>query len=353
MLSVPRSWSEVTPRWLTSALSVRLPGVEVGHVEIGPVVAGTNDRARVHVTYVQGSGPASVFVKRHGRLVHRLALGVLGALGTEARLADAGEPLPLAHPALYAGGVDRPRLATVVVMDDVVAQGGRPNDARRPLDVAEVGAGLVGLASLHARYWDRPLPPSLGFLRPWRLGRSWSAVSALNLRRAARKLEALGLALPPVVDMHRLADQFAESARQASSGVQTLLHGDPHPGNTYATGTGGTGFIDWQLARLGHWSHDVGYFLVGSLDVDERRAHEHELLEGYLDALGREGVSRPRSDAAWEHYRATPAFGLATWLHTLAFATFQPVDVCLATISRFAAAYDDLETAHSLAWRRT
>jgi len=150
-----------------------------------------------------------------------------------------------------------------------------------------------------------------------------------------------------VADIHVLAAQFKASARRAAAGLQTVLHGDPHPGNTYATAAGGTGFYDWQLARLGHWAHDVGYFLVGSLGVEDRRAQEGVLLEGYLDTLGRLGVRRPRAARAWEHYRATPAFGLATWLHTLSFETFQPEDACLAAITRFAAAYDDLGTAYA------
>lgn len=347
---VPRSWEDVTPSWMTVALSGRFPGVVVSRVEVGPVAAGTNDRAQVRVSYAQGEGPGSVFVKRDGRLPHRLALAVLGALGTEARLAAAGEMLPLVHPTLYAGGVDMTRLATVVVMEDVVARGATPNDARRPLEVDEVRTGLDGLAALHARYWDRRLPAALGFLRPWRLGATWSAVSELNLHRGVRRLHRLGAwgAPAPPADVHVLAVQFKESARRAASGPRTVLHGDPHPGNTYATPAGGTGFYDWQLARLGHWSHDVGYFLAGSLAVEDRRAHERALLEGYLDALGRLGVRRPRPGRAWEHYRATPAFGLATWLHTLAFATFQPADVCVAIISRFAAAYEDLGTAHAV-----
>ncbi len=348
LCDVPRSWREVTPAWMTAALSARLPGVVVSQVDVGPVAAGTNDRARVLVSYGRGDGPASVFVKRHGRLVHRLALGVLGALGTEARLAAAGEVLPLTHPTLYAGGLEASRLATVVVMDDVVASGATPNDAHRALSVDEVRAGLDGLAALHSRYWDRPLPAALRFLRPWRLGAAWAVASELNLHRGVRRLRALGALDAPerVADVHVLAAQFRESARRAASGAQTLLHGDPHPGNTYATAAGGTGFYDWQLARLGHWSHDVGYFLVSSLGAEDRRAHERALLEGYLDGLGRLGVRRPRAARAWEQYRATPAFGLATWLHTLSFATFQPIDVCLATISRFATAYDDLATAH-------
>ncbi|MHB1999953.1 MAG: phosphotransferase, partial [Solirubrobacteraceae bacterium] len=138
----------------------------------------------------------------------------------------------------------------------------------------------------------------------------------------------------------------------AATGPQTLLHGDPHPGNTYALAGGRTGFYDWQLIRTGNWSHDVGYFLVSSLDVASRREHERELLGGYLAALRGYGVAAPDAAGAWERYRASPAYGLGAWLHTFSAGSFQPESVCVATLERFAAAYDDLETARAqaLAW---
>jgi hypothetical protein len=60
------------------------------------------------------------------------------------------------------------------------------------------------------------------------------------------------------------------------------------------------------------------------------------LLSGYLDALGR------HPSDAWQLYRATPLFGLGSWLQAFAGGSFQPADICLATIERFAAAYRDL-----------
>lgn len=348
MLPVPRAWSEVTPSWMTAALSARLPGVVVAGVEIGPVDDGTNSRARVGLSYSRGVGPPSVFVKCPGKVVHRLALAALGALATEARLAGSGTAFPLRHPRFYAGAVDASRLATVVVMDDVVVAAGRAHSATTPLTVAEVASGLEGLACLHASYWDRPLPPTLRFLRPWRLGRALGVVSTASLFRGLRRLRETAPedVVPRRVGAGHLGRQFRRSATLAGTGTQTLLHGDPHPGNTYAAGGGGTGFLDWQLARTGHWSHDVGYFLVAGLDVADRRDHERELLAGYLDGLGRNGVAPPGWDAAWARYRTTPAFGLATWLHTFSFGTLQPRDVCVTTIRRFAAAYDDLGTRH-------
>jgi Phosphotransferase enzyme family len=346
VLDVPRSLSELTPEWMTAALARRCPGAIVRRVEIGDIADGTNRRARVRLSFAQGSGPESVFVKAHARVLHRLALVALRALSAEARLADSGIVLPAQHPALYAGGFDARRLATIVVMEDVAAADGRPNDASAPLSVSEVRNGLAELARLHAAFWARPLPPPLAFVRPWRLGRVWAPVSVANLWHGLRRLASLGHSglLPSGVDAPTLERQFRYSAARAARGPQTLLHGDPHPGNTYALPGKRTGFYDWQLVRTGHYAHDVGYFLAGSVDVDDRRAHEEELLRGYLDELGRGGVDAPTFERAWVEYRGTPAFGLATWLHTLSVGSFQPVGVCLATVRRFAAAYEDLGT---------
>ncbi|HTX62089.1 MAG TPA: phosphotransferase [Acidimicrobiales bacterium] len=350
MLPVPRRLSELSPGWMTAALCRRWPGVVVRDVRIGSVERGTNTRARAALSFVAGEGPTSVFVKGPGRPVNRMALLALGALATEALLADRGAAFPLEHPILYAGGVDWPRAATIVVTEDVVAAGGKLHDARTPLTLEAARSGLAGLAALHAAHWERQLPASLRHLRAWHLGPAWAAVSVASLARGLRRAADVAgepLELPGRVGARALGHQFRRSAAIADTGPRTVLHGDPHPGNTYATADGTTGFFDWQLARTGHWSHDVGYFLVGSLEVEDRRRHERALLAWYLEALAGAGVRAPSLEVAWHRYRGTPAFGLATWLHTLAFGTFQAVDVCMATIRRFAAAYDDLGTAQT------
>jgi aminoglycoside phosphotransferase (APT) family kinase protein len=53
---------------------------------------------------------------------------------------------------------------------------------------------------------------------------------------------------------------------------QTLLHGDPHIGSTYVLPDDDVGFLDWQMARRGNWSLDLGYFLQGALTIEDRRA---------------------------------------------------------------------------------
>jgi aminoglycoside phosphotransferase (APT) family kinase protein len=298
------------------------------------VAKGTNSRARVAVRFTDSDETLGLFVKREGRVLNRLALTALGAREAEADLARYGVELPVEHPAFYAGAVDRRRLAAIVVMEDVTGRGARPNLSVRPLTVDEVASGLGELAALHAAYWCRPMP---GFVRPWRVGRPWAAVAWAGLLRARRTLRGFGQPLD--VELPDVERGFREWARVAQQGPQTLLHGDPHPGNTYAIGIR-TGFYDWQLVRRGSWAHDVGYFIVSSLAVPDRRAHERDLLAGYLDALARQIGSRP--DQAWAQYCATPVYGLGAWLQTIAAGTFQPVDTCLVTIERFVVAYRDL-----------
>ena len=349
MLPVPRRWSDLDPMWMSAALRRRYPGIVVEDVEVVGVEEGTNSGARATLSLARGEGPPSVFVKGAGRPLHRAALAALGALWTEARLADAGVRFPVEHPALLAGAFDRWRATCVVVAEDLVAAGGRPCDPRTALSVDAVASGLRGLAALHACYWARPRPADLGHLRPWRMGAALGAVSVASLSRGLRRAEQLTApgCLPHGAGARVLGHQFRRSAAIAASGPSTVLHGDPHPGNVYVTADGRTGFFDWQLARLGQWSHDVGYFLAGSLGVEDRRRHERDLLGCYLDELARAGIRPPPPALAWERYRGTPAFGLATWVHTLSFGTLQRTDVCLAMIRRFAAAYEDLGTARS------
>lgn len=342
VLAAPRTWSGVTPAWMTAALAKDFPGVVVVGVDLDEPAEGTNSRARVHLRYRSGTGPASVFVKREGRMFNRLALLALGAVQNEASLLGSGAPLPLEHPATYAVASDRRRLAAIVVMEDVTLSGGRPNDLTAELPLDEVESGLAGLARLHATYWDEPLPASLGFLRPWRLGRIWAPVSLTSLARGLSRVRARQRVDPvPGVRAVDIERGFRRWATVAAGGPVTVLHGDPHPGNTYALPGARTGFYDWQLVRTGNWSHDVGYFIVSSLGVDQRRSEERALLRSYLDELDKNGVTVPGFEEAWGCYRAAPVYGLGAWLHTLSGAGFQPVDQCLAAIERFGTAYAD------------
>lgn len=326
---------------MSAALRRCFGEVVVAAVTPGAIAEGTNTTVRVRLEYASGVGPQSVFVKLAGRLLHRGALVALGANFTEARLAVSGVELPIRHPRYYAGAYDVTRLASVVVMEDLGDV--MVSSPAAPLEEPTVRDGLVELANLHAATWDRPGSVGLGFVRPWRLNPVLSMLSSVSMRRGlARYLRRAGSSRVALAGgAGALARAFARAVERAGEGPRSILHGDPHPGNVYVTSDARTGFCDWQLVRLGHWSHDVGYFIVGGLDVDDRRRLERDLLAFYLDALGRAGARAPDFSKAWARYRETPAYGLGAWLHTLSFGAFQSEATSLTLVGRFGAAYED------------
>jgi len=324
---------------MTTALAPLYPGVRVATVTPLGRGEGTNARATIGLTYAAGAGPAQVFVKREGRWINRLALTALRARDAEVLLAGSGLDLPLESPRFLAAARDPRRLANVVVLEDVTLRGGVPQAMTSPLTPELAAAGLGQLARLHAAYWSQPIPVAI---RPWRQGPVWGPVAAAGFADAHLRLARLGRRELIVDTPTALSRGFLGWADIAGSGPQTLLHGDPHLANTYLLPDGTVGFYDWQLVRRGSWVHDVGYFLVSVLSPADRRAHERDLLAGYLRELA--STDRKAStDEAWQLYRRTPVFGLGSWLQTLAGGGFQPSDVCLAAIERFAAAYVDLK----------
>ena len=72
-----------------------------------------------------------------------------------------------------------------------------------------------------------------------------------------------------------------------NSAPVTLFHGDVHLENILYSPVPEARpiLIDWQLAGRGLGANDVSYFLVGSLSVSDRRAHECELLRHYFEKL--------------------------------------------------------------------
>ena len=92
--------------------------------------------------------------------------------------------------------------------------------------------------------------------------------------------------------------------------------------------------------------HDVAYSIIGNLTVEDRRAHEKELLAGYLAALTAEGITNvPERAEAWEAYRRHAMHGFM-WAFTP--VEMQPEEIVTAEGERFGIAVSDLDTFGAL-----
>ncbi len=348
-LWVPKTWDDITPEWMSAALAADHPGAVVETVTVKGRDDGTNRRARLGVTYRSGSGPATVFVKAADP-AHKELIRMTSGMFHEPRLFTCGAHLPLEHPSVYTALIDEADYDFVMVMEDLTARGADPRDATRPMTVEQVTTGVRGLGRMHGQYWgERVLhDPALGWLEPFL---PWDGMEMAPLSAA---LERLGEDAPAEV-LSLTIDKLIESIwkpyiRTLTRSAQTLLHGDPHIGNTYLLPSGEVGFLDWQVARRGNWSLDLGYFLQGALTVEDRRRSERDLLEEYRDSLGLPDDEMPTADEVWLRYRASVAHGLTLWLCTAsAGELWQRPDIALALAQRYSVAYADLDTASALA----
>ncbi len=346
-LSIPQGWDEITAEWMTAALAGHFPAATVSDVAVVLRDDGTNRRARLKLTYAAGEGPLTVFAKavdpEHADLV-----ALTSGLYHEPRLFSSGVVLPLDHPRVYTAIIDEERRDFLMIMEDVVARGADPRDSTRPMTIDQVANGVRGLARMHSAYWERvESNPALGWVEPFV---AFAGLEYAPLHIAHERLgDTVPAEIPALTGTELFVDIWARYIGTLTTSPQTLLHGDPHIGNTYVLPDDGVGFLDWQMARRGNWSLDLGYFLQGALTIEERRRGERELLEQYRSALTLPAGEMPTADEVWLRYRASVAHGLAIWMATLSGGDAgQRPDICLAFAQRYSAAFIDLETRAAL-----
>ncbi|MEV3964681.1 phosphotransferase [Nocardia sp. NPDC050193] len=347
-MAVPRDWGDITPEWMTAAIGVHHPGAEVEKVTVDLRDDGTNRRVRPALSYAEGPGPATVFAKAtdpaHVAL-HKLTSGLFH----EPRLFGTGVTLPVDCPLVYAALMDPADDSFCLVMEDLALRGADMRDATKPMTVEQAAAGVRALGRLHGRFWGQRVlgEPELDWLEPFR---PWGAMDAAPIERV---FDRLGPEASPAITSltaQTLVDEiWVPYVRTLTTAPQTLLHGDPHIGNTYVLPGGEVGFLDWQVVRRGNWSLDVGYFLQGALTTPDHRAHELALLAEYRDALALPADELPDADEIWLRYRASVAHGLTLWLCTAsAGELWQRPDIALALAQRYSTAYADLDTRAAL-----
>ena len=196
----------------------------------------------------------------------------------EPRLFTCGLHLPLEHPVVYTALIDEADYDFVMVMEDLRARGADPRDGDSTDDGRAGRHGSARTGPNAGRYrGERVLhEPALEWLEPFL---PWRGMEVAPLPTALERLakdtpaEVMSLTVDTLID-----SIWKPYVATLTTSPQTLLHGDPHLGNTYLLPSGEVGFLDWQVARRGNWSLDLGYFLQGALTVEDRRRSERDLL---------------------------------------------------------------------------
>jgi len=342
---IPKDW-DLTPEWMTAIFSRQYPGAKVSSVRLLDGSDGTSSRARFEIKYAEGDGPETVFAKTKGSWLRRIFQLMTDNAFIEGQLFLNDPKLSLEHPRVYYSAVDRLRLNDLIVMEDMSKKQAIMNDATRPLSVDNVASGLSELAKLHSQFWNftTSKQPELNWVQPWRASKTFQWLLQYGCKRGGARLEHC---LPkPIVAAgpQSMVHHWTQYLNTVNKGPHTLLHGDAHVGNTYLLPDGTLGFLDWAVVRRGHWSFDVGYFIISCLNEEDRRLHSPGLVEVYRQALQIPEHERPSREEAWLRFRASPAYGLAIWVTTGAEDNYQSPAICASLAGRFGAAFVELET---------
>jgi len=347
---LPDRLEEITPQFLTQALSIRWPDVEVRDVKVAAVSQGTATRARLELDYGKGDGdglPTSMWAKSSFNELREL-ITEWQALETEARFYQM-TMANVRRPDCYFAAFDRTG-QSLLLLEDLVEEGASFGHVTKPCTYAQAAAILSELARLHAEFWRSPRRSTdMSWFRSSTTG-TMSEYYNGGLVDLLPKLLSRGRRRHWVPERLRqgntLGEAFRRLQRRNDVDEACFLHFDCHVGNTFFERSGHGGLLDFQSVRWGRWAHDVGYFLAGAVTIDDRRAWERDLLEHYLIELRVNGAQPPSSEQAWAIYAEQPIYGFLIWLTTM--PEMQHEEVCEEYCERYAAAALDLDSVTAL-----
>lgn len=338
------------PRVRVESISLR----DSALVSDGDERVSTAGRIAFDVEYAEGSEPS--LPERLMVKVARSEYATIPLYDNEVNIfTRLGDELPLLVPASYGGVRDVESQTFGLVFEDLRTHNANFESACSKLEERDTAALLEQLALLHAKYWDSPrFAQDLDWVLPHTSG-------------PIHAMFAPGGGVKDLIDHEVETNQFkrellqsigetTETLQAKVASVQahqatlpnTLLHGDAHVGNTFYMPDGRRGYLDLQLAARGFCMHDVSYAIVTSLDVQDRRRYERDLILGYRNRLVELGVKdAPSVDDLFEEHRRAMA-----WCFYIGWLT-SPTEnygweITVANHVRISTAYNDLASAKAI-----
>jgi hypothetical protein len=354
---IPADPRDIGPGWMEEALSPRFPGVTVRSVAVVELRQVTNTHALLEIGYGgPTAAPARLFCKMLPLDPARRPLLAASRMGTkEVRFYDQVAPrLPMRVPDVVVARHDPADESFVLLMEDLATSGCRVSDGTWGIDPEAAAVALGDLAALHVRYEDA--------------GRRKAEVPWAPLATEVPPYGMVPLRFGLEHHRDRLSPTFARVAElyvdrpgelvsrwAAGPGPATLVHGDPHIGNLFDD-HGRTGFLDWGVLNVTTPLRDASYFINLAMQVDDRRAHQEDLLRHYLDRRLAAGGAAIGWDEAWQAHRlhalycVVAACSIATFPEGVSEERRTFADAFLARVE---AAIDDLGSLDALGAARS
>ncbi len=315
--SWPTTAADVSPTWLTAALADRHPGAVVDTVEVIEEHEVTNAHARLRVAYSeQRDAPEVMFCKLPPTDERRAQIIATGMGHREARFyAELAPSIALRVPHPHVARTDDDG-HFALLLEDLVTSGCAVSDGTWGIPVDAAAGAIEDLAALREgieHHRDR-------------LTDSFVEIAELYIARHD-ELQVLW-----------------------HEGPHTVIHGDTHIGNLFLD-DGRVGFLDWGIINVNTPMRDISYFMTMAMAIEDRRAHERELLRLYLDVRRAAGVTDITFDDAWRAHRIHASYNVPASCQVVRF----PVGISEerrifadAFLARAQASLDDLDARGAL-----
>ena len=257
---------------------------------------------------------------------------------------NAGIPVPHSYHADFdANG------SAIILLEDLTA--GRFGDQVAGSTPEEARLAVQHLARFHARWWDSPKIADYPWIAPGEalvrgpIEMMYDACWEPCLQRFDSIFTPELRAIMP-----DLGKRMLKSMDTFFGGPRTLCQGDYRPDNLFYGAPGSTRELivcDWQGPTFSPGITDLAYVITGSLVVDDRRKHEHELLAEYHQLLEEGGVRNYALAQLETDYRSYFTGVVANGVilgATLPDGNERGRAMIEATFIRFITAIDDLDS---------
>jgi hypothetical protein len=303
----PLHVNEITPEWLTRVLresgtirDSRVIGLHVGNVGGAEGFLSSVVKASLEYDRDEDGSPRSLVIKIEPESESYRQMGDdLHAFEREIGFyRDIAPGVRMRLPHIYGHVIDPPAYA--VVMEDLSAL--RPGDQVAGVNEEEALEVVGTIAKLHASYWNSPELSRLGWMplenNVWQdYGEKWLSF-----------IEHFGCLLEPegVKLGEKLGARVSWLAGEIDSRPKTVIHSDLRADNLLfgrPDSDESVVILDWQLALRSMAAFDVARLTGGSEPTIERRAHQYDVIDAWLEGLKSGGVNDYSRDDAVRDYK--------------------------------------------------
>jgi aminoglycoside/choline kinase family phosphotransferase len=358
----PIAPDQMTPEWLTFVLrqsgaigDAAVESLETEVIGAGVGLLGQLLRVRPRYDRAESGAPHSLVVKMPSAVQENRDLaGLFRFYEREVRFYEQiADKIELRTPRCYHSQFDPETGTFVLVLEDMAPA--RVCDQVAGATAIEAETAIRGAAKLHAPWWASPQLDRLDWMpvindpvhksAEESYQKSWEPFLQKFGQRLSRYVLDTGYRL--ATNICRLQDLMADPP-------YTIVHGDYRYDNMFFD-TNERGLqirvVDWQITSKGRGAYDIGYFMSQSVDPDERRAREEDLLRMYHRLLVEGGVADYSFDDLLLDYKRAVLF---CWVYpvisggTLDLSNERGVTLVATLAERSAAAIEDLKAGDLL-----